>query len=256
MRWSRSTVYRWFRLCETFHELPFQTAAAVKALRAHPAYKLAKRQKVVTPVVEDFLRVLCKDDPTMYLDEYVHELAVAGHGLFTLQQVSRALLDLRMTRKLVDARSDTQDELDRAAFKGLVRAVPDPAMLLFMDEKSKTRYSARRRWGRAVQGERAHVIERFTRSDKFAYSFVAAADINGYVPLACRLYWRPRPKGVVHLGEEHTYTNITSEVFLWQLEYLVAPHIGLRVVVVLETRGVHRLSLGGDDVLHAIAMLA
>ncbi len=27
-------------------------------------------------------------------------------------------------------------------------------------------------------------------------------------------------------GEEHTYTNITSDVFLWQLEYLVGPHIG------------------------------
>jgi hypothetical protein len=130
VRWTRTTVYRWIRHCETFHELPFVTEATVKALRAHPAYRVAKRQKVVTEAVEAFLRVLCKDDPTMYLDEYVHELAVAGHGLFTLQQVSRALLDLR--RKLVDARSDTQDEVDRAAFRGLVRAVPDPAMLPFI----------------------------------------------------------------------------------------------------------------------------
>ncbi len=224
--WTRTTLHRWFRHCERFNELPFETEAAVKALRAHPAYKLAKRQRVVTRAVEEFLLVLCKDDPTMYLDEYVHELAVAGHGLFTLQQVSRALLDLRLTRKLVDARSDTQDEVDRAAFTAAVRAVPDPAMLLFMDEKNKGRYSARRRWGRAVQGERAHVIERFTRSDQYGYSFVAAADINGYVGPACRLYWRPRPKGCARLGEEFTYTNVTSEVFLWQLENFVAPQIG------------------------------
>jgi hypothetical protein len=221
-----STLYRWFRHCETFHELPFQTEAAVKALRAHPAYRVAKRQKIVTSAVAELLRELCKRDPTMYLDEYVHELAVAGHGLFTLQQVSKALLDLRLTRKLVDARSDTQDEVDRAAFRAAVRAVQDPAMLLFMDEKSKNRYSARRRWGRAVVGERARVIERFTRSDRHAYSFVAAADIDGYVGPACKLYWRPRPKGCARVGEEFTYTNVTSEVFLWQLEFLVAPHMG------------------------------
>jgi hypothetical protein len=111
----------------------------------------------------------------MYLDEFAHELAVASHGLFTFQQVSKALLDLRLTCKLVDARSSTQDEVDRAAFRAAVREVRDPALLLFIDEKSKGRYSARRRWGRAVPGESARVTERFTRSDKYGCSFFAGS---------------------------------------------------------------------------------
>jgi hypothetical protein len=42
VRYSCAIVYR-FRHHETFHELPFVTEAAVQALRAHPAYRVAKR---------------------------------------------------------------------------------------------------------------------------------------------------------------------------------------------------------------------
>jgi hypothetical protein len=98
----------------------------------------------------------------------------------------------------------------------------DPAQLLFMDEKGKNRYSTRRRWGRARYGERAIMIERFMRSSRHAYSFVAAADINGYVADACQLYWRPRPKGQERPGEQFRFANVTAAVFEFHMKYLVA----------------------------------
>lgn len=246
---GHTTLHRWFVHMETYHEMPFQTAAARKELRESPAYKGLKRKKIVNEAASAFLSDLCKRQPDTYLDEYQDALVVNGHGFFSVLQVSRALRALRLTRKVVDRRSDRQDAGDQAAFKFLVSAVPDPAQLLFMDEKGKNRYSTRRRWGRAPYGERAIIIERFMRSSKYAYSFIAAADINGYVSHACQLYWRPRPKGEQRPGEHVTFTNVTAAVFEFHMKYLVAPYLGNakrgepRSVLVLDNASWHNKAM-------------
>jgi hypothetical protein len=237
------TLRRWVNHVEEFHELPCETAAVLRAYeKLNGARPLAR---VMPDTVVAFVKALCDDEPDLYLDEFVEALMQEGHGYWTTDQVGAVLKGMDYTRKKLDYRSIRQSELEAAAYKYEISDV-DATQFLFIDEKSKNRYSARRRFGRALSGKRAVLLDAQARSARACYSFIGAADVDGLLGDTCVVYWRPRPRGQERAGEELTHCNITSNVFEHHLETFIAPHLGIfelgepRSVVVMDNASWHK----------------
>jgi hypothetical protein len=236
------TLRRWVIHVEEFHELPYETAAVLSAYRKqNGARPLAN---VMPDTAVAFIKALCEDEPDLYLDEYVEALMQEGHGFWTTNQVGAVLNGMGFTRKKLDYRSIRQSELEAVAYKYAISHV-DATQLLFIDEKSKNRYSARRNFGRALRGRRAVLLDAQARSARACYSFIGAADVDGFLGDTCKVYWRPRPRGQERAGEELTHCNITSNVFERHLETFIAPLLGIfalgepRSVVVMDNASWH-----------------
>ena len=128
-----------------------------------------------------FLSAIIDHRPSVYLDELQDELRLKRNVHPTLSTLSRALKQkLGVTRKAISAHACEQNELSRALYMNLIaEEVPDPNMLVFIDEAAKDECTISRRYGRSGKGIRCTTQRRFVRGTR--YSIIPAITLDGII---------------------------------------------------------------------------
>ncbi|RDB20344.1 hypothetical protein Hypma_012691 [Hypsizygus marmoreus] len=180
-------------------------------------------------------RLLCSDDVkfilslvsrrhTIYLDEIQDELFKQRGITISIATLCRTLRRLDLTRKVVSARALERDDILRSAFMNrIAEEVPDPAMMMFVDEAARNRRSSQRAKGWAFLGKRCVQRKFFVRGER--YSILPILTIDGII----------------------TYDiipgSVTSERFLQFLHEMVIPltnpYPGPRSVLILDNCSIH-----------------
>ena len=98
----------------------------------------------------------------------------------TLPTLTRAVEQLGVTRKAISARAAERNELSRALYMNrIAKEVPDPNMLVFIDEAAKDERTVSRGYGRSGKGLRCNIQRRFVRGTR--YSIIPAIMLDGII---------------------------------------------------------------------------
>jgi transposase len=117
--------------------------------------------------------------------------------------------------------ADLDDEARVAYLAELHDVADNPIMFIFIDESAKDRLVGRRRRGWARRGyHKRH--GHFEHHERGRYTFIAAADVNGFVIGACTTVMRSSsgPEADEDIG------TINRERFEQYVEYELLPHLG------------------------------
>ena len=114
------------------------------------------------------------------------------------------------------------DHIDRLRYFLEMAEVENADQFVFVDKCSKNRASVRRRYGRAALSERAIVFRDIYNTSRHSYTFIAAADMDGYVLPACARFDRAKP------DDDEIWGNcrITGEVFETWVAHQLCPVLG------------------------------
>jgi hypothetical protein len=109
------------------------------------------------------VKAIYREQADLYLDEVAVLLQLRGFhppqgGLFSVSQIHRVCAELGLSRKVIDERHSALDHIDRLRYFLEMAEVENADQFVFVDECSKNRASARRRYGRAALSERAIVF--------------------------------------------------------------------------------------------------
>jgi len=141
---------------------------------------LVRGARSLCPADFSFISAVVKHRPSIYLDELKEQLSLQRNVHISLATISRALKKLSITRKAVSVRAQERNEVARAVYMNkIAEEVPDPNMLLFVDEAAKDERTTARRYGRAGRGNRCAVQHRFVRGIR--YSIIAAITLDGII---------------------------------------------------------------------------
>ena len=123
---------------------------------------LVRGARSLCPADFSFISAVVKHCPSIYLDELKEQLSLQCNVHISLATISRALKKLGITRKAVSVHAQEWNEVARAVYMNkIAEEVPDPNMLLFVDEAAKDERTTVRRYGRAGRGNRCAVQHRF-----------------------------------------------------------------------------------------------
>jgi len=138
------------------------------------------RPRALSPVDLTFISAVVNHRPSVYLDELQDELRLKRNIHTTLPTLSRALKQLGVTRKAISARASERNELSRALYMNrIAEEVPDPNMLVFVDEAARDERTISRRYGRSGRGFRCTVRRQFVRGTR--YSIIPAITLDGII---------------------------------------------------------------------------
>ena len=100
-----------------------------------------------------FLSAIIDHHPSIYLDELQAKLWHKRNIRATLPTLSHTLKQLGVTRKAISVRALEQNEFSRALYMNCIaEEVPDPNMLLFIDEAARDEHTISRRYGCSGRG--------------------------------------------------------------------------------------------------------
>ena len=140
------------------------------------------RRRVINNAVRNKILEIVSNNPALYLDEIQEQLHVETHTCFFLQAISNCLIENNFTRKVMEERAVQASLEEQRLYKYCLSLVPDPRMLMFIDETHKSRGEQRRRRGRGRAGERVYREVLFNR--ELNYTMIGAVDINGFFRLS------------------------------------------------------------------------
>ena len=142
--------------------------------------RLLGRRRVLSSADVSFVSAIVQHCSTIYLDEIQHEIWVKRQKFVTLPTLQRTLQRLCITRKIVSAPAAERNEETRAIYMNRIAAeVPDPNMLVFIDEAAKDKRTSARLHGRSMRGVRCLVQRYFVRGTR--YSIVPAITLDGII---------------------------------------------------------------------------
>ena len=114
--------------------------------------------RVLTPADLTFISSVIDHHPSIYLDELRDELQLKCNVRTTLPTLTRAVEQLGVTRKAISACTAERNELSRALYMNqIAEEVPDPNMLVFIDEAAKDECTVLRGYGHSGKGLRCNV---------------------------------------------------------------------------------------------------
>ena len=127
-----------------------------------------------------FISAIVNHRPSVYLDELQDELWLKCNVRSTLPPLSRALEQLGVTRKAISAHAYERNEFSRALYMNrIAEEVPDPNMLMFIDEAARDERTISRRFGRSGKGIRCTTQRPFVRGTR--YSIIPAITLDGII---------------------------------------------------------------------------
>jgi transposase len=87
---------------------------------------------------EDFtyLKAIITANPSIHLDEMQHKLATVRDVHVSVVTISRALVAIDLSRKLVTKTAAEQDEQLRYIWEGMMAEYPDPNVFIALDESA------------------------------------------------------------------------------------------------------------------------
>lgn len=107
-------------------------------LAYNPHAKHVGRERSLTTIDMKYIYNLLQQRHLVYLDEIQKDLSTQRHVHVSIATMLRTLHRLHFTRKCVSARALERNDLQRSAFMNRIGAqVPDPAMLMFVDEAAR-----------------------------------------------------------------------------------------------------------------------
>jgi hypothetical protein len=215
-----STKRRWKTCFEEFGMTPHDwSKLEKKRLRK---LGLGRTSRVMSDRSIERLEELALRHPDFYLDEIQIEFFRLNGILVDASTISRALHDRGLSIKVLGGMAEDLDDAHRKGhLDNLHDAADDPSMFILIDEAQKGRHAGRRRrvWTLKGHNPRGH----FQHHEHGRYTFIAAADIRGFVISACATVMRS--SGQEGLQDEDVGT-IDRERFEQYVEYDLVPYLG------------------------------
>mmetsp|Transcript_12865 Transcript_12865/g.14996 ORF Transcript_12865/g.14996 Transcript_12865/m.14996 type:complete len:370 (-) Transcript_12865:33-1142(-) len=242
---SKTTVRRWWRSYIMLGELPYETKEREKKLAKRFNW-LPKKAKIN----DDDLKALEKivdDNPLSYLDELTVLFGRQTGKYFRPSTIWRYLkYHLKLSLQVLRKRAQQQCELTQAQFKKALSLLlqNDPRRLVLIDETHKDRNAARRKrgWGKRNRKLGETILTEWYKSS-VRYTLIAAADINGFIEMACDTVRRDS----VETDDPLTGASgtVDTEYFINWLRTKLCPTLGdyskgePRSVVLLDNATIH-----------------
>jgi transposase len=133
------------------------------------AHHKTGRRRLLSSTDINFISSLIGRRHTIYLDEIQNELYQYRQIHVSIPTLCRTLRRLALTRKVVSARALERDDLLRSAFMNTIAdKVPDPRMLMFIDEAARNRRTSQRSRGWALLGKECVQRRVFVRGERFS----------------------------------------------------------------------------------------
>ena len=130
------------------------------------------------------LKDMIELEPDLFLDEARDIFFHRGGPHCSISTIFRALKQMGFTRKVLQRKAAQRMEFDRMMWHHeLDMSVTHLHQLLLLDESSKDRNAARRKYGRSRHGAPQAVKELFNMDTR--YTFLGAGDCYGFVFDAC-----------------------------------------------------------------------
>lgn len=127
------------------------------------------RRRLLNSADIKFVASLIARRHTIYLDEIQNELRQHREIHISIPTLCRSLRRLALTRKTVSACALERDDLRRSAFMNTIADdVPDPYMMMFIDEAARNRRTSQRSKGWAALGKECVQRRFFVRGERFS----------------------------------------------------------------------------------------
>ena len=198
------------------------------------------RRRVINNAVRNKILEIVSNNPALYLDEIQEQLHGETNTWFSLQAISNCLIENNFTRKVMEERAVQASLEEQRLYKYCLSLVPDPRMLMFIDETHKSRGEQRRRRGRGRAGERVYREVLFNR--ELNYTMIGAVDINGFFRPACEVIFKKRSSN----DRNPSRGTVDAARFTQYVEECVVPYLGNfdnnepRSVVVMDNASIHK----------------
>jgi transposase len=138
------------------------------------------RPRILTSVDIKFIEALLEQTHTIYLDEIQEKLATQRDVDVSISTLLRLLRRLHFSRKCVSVRAlEWNDALHSAFMNRIADVVPDPNMLMFIDEAAKDDRTTGRAKGWSLVGKRCVQRRVFVRGKR--YSILPVLTLDGII---------------------------------------------------------------------------
>jgi len=132
------------------------------------------------PTDLDFVYSLLEQCHCSYLTEIQEALATEWHVHVSLPMVLQTLQWLHFSCKCVSSHALEQNDLLHSAYMNqIVMEVPDPEMLIFIDEAARNRKTSGRKWGWSLIGKRCIQRQHFVWGQQ--YSILPVLTLDGII---------------------------------------------------------------------------
>jgi transposase len=162
--------------------LVYQTLAYSRTYGTHynPNPYRSGRHRILSPTDVDFIYSLLERRHCSYIIEIQEELARERGVHVSHTTLLRTLCQLHFSRKCVSIPALERNDLERSAFMNhIATEVPDPEMLMFIDEAARNRRTSGRNWGWSIVGKRCVQRWCFVRGQR--YSILPVLTLNGII---------------------------------------------------------------------------
>lgn len=162
--------------------LAYQSLSYFKTygLSYNPHAHKTGRRRTLSHADMKYINTLLNRRHILYLDELQDELLAARRVEISIPTLCRALRRLDLTSKTVSARALERNNILRSAFMNKIAdEVPDPNMLMFVDEAARNRRTSQRKKGWALRGRRCVQKRFFVRGER--YSILPILSLDGII---------------------------------------------------------------------------
>jgi transposase len=171
-----------------------------------------------------FISALVERQHCIYLDEIQSQLYEHRHCKVSISTIMRTLRRLHLTHKTISAKALERNEIQRSAFMNRIAdEVPNPDMLMFVDEAARNRRTSGRSRGWSSRGLRCFQRRFFVRGQR--YSILPIITLDGIIT------------------HDIIPGSVTSARFIQFLRELVIPltnpYPGPRSVLILDNCNIH-----------------
>ena len=151
--------------------------------------KIRRRSNVMSEQTVVKLIDLALRNPDFYLDELQLHLFRLTNSFVSTPTISRMLHDKGLSIKVLGNMAEDIDDARRVQYLNELHDAADkPSMFIFVDEAQKDRLAGRRRRGWTCIGYKPRGS--FQHHDQGRYTFIAAANVDGFVIGACTTVMR------------------------------------------------------------------
>eukprot|EP00942_MAST-04A_sp_MAST-4A-sp1_P001430 g1430.t1 len=200
------------------------------------------RRKTIISEHKAAIKSIVDRQPYLFTDEIADMIYDLYGVAYSKQAVSRALLNMGYTHKLLEERAAQACEMEQLVYRQAIASVPDPRQLIFLDETHKSRKDNRRRRGRSPKGFNYVRYVLFDSSERLNYTMIGAVDYNGFIREACDCVFRKRGEN----DPDPSRGSVDSERFVQYIEEMIVPILGNfdnnepRSVVVMDNASIHK----------------
>ena len=234
------TLRRWWYDYKEWGELQYKVAERKRMLEMRGLH--ATKNELLNDADILVLKEIVDENPNLFLDELAFIFGIKTGTFVHYSTIRRCLTEkLRYSMKVLQTVAKQQCEMNEIRYLQALEILlqSNPERLVTIDETHKDRNAARRRrgWGKKGNTDGAVMTEWFESCVR--YTLIAAADINGFIPVACRTVIRDE------ISDEGAAGTVDGEYFLYWITNYLCPTLGsyelgeARSVVLMDNASTH-----------------